>query len=237
MPLFTKRSESIQRMGFTLVELLVVIAIISLIIALLLPILGSARKSARQAVCLSNTKNIGTATIAYARENDWYIPRGDHLIWFNAFLPYIVNADSVEDYTQVEIYRCPEYPDELQTVCYVNNSWTFYPSQWMWEQSRDGDGRQVHEPTQLFDFQSPAESIYLADNASTPSRPIVVEPQPRNVYNDVWSSSHLPGGSESSRRVALDRHMKTVSCMFLDGSSKPVTSLEMTRDMWRDKRR
>jgi prepilin-type N-terminal cleavage/methylation domain-containing protein len=54
------------RHGFTLIELLVVISIIALLIAILLPALGAARDSARVSQCLSNQKQMATATTAFA---------------------------------------------------------------------------------------------------------------------------------------------------------------------------
>lgn len=56
--------------GFTLIELLVVIAIIAILAAILFPVFAQARAKARQAACLSNMKQVGTALMMYAQDYD-----------------------------------------------------------------------------------------------------------------------------------------------------------------------
>lgn len=64
----------LSRRGFTLIELLVVIAIIAILAAILFPVFAQARDKARQTTCLSNHKQLGTATLMYAQDYDEQFP-------------------------------------------------------------------------------------------------------------------------------------------------------------------
>src|ERR1051326_1268478 len=63
-----------RRTGFTLIELLVVIAIIAILAAILFPVFAQAREKARQSMCVSNLKQMGTAFALYASDYDSIFP-------------------------------------------------------------------------------------------------------------------------------------------------------------------
>ncbi|MEM1010585.1 MAG: prepilin-type N-terminal cleavage/methylation domain-containing protein [Planctomycetota bacterium] len=115
--------------GFTLVELLVVIGIIALLISILLPVLSRAQSSARSTVCLSQLRQIGSATALYVNAESLFLPPS---FYFNEFvdnrgldraLPVIlrdyisIGGDPNVDFSQVaadeasdsaDIWTCPE---------------------------------------------------------------------------------------------------------------------------------
>ena len=59
---------------FTLIEALIVIAIIGILISILLPSISSAKEKGRQAICLSNFKQMNMATFSYVKENRQKLP-------------------------------------------------------------------------------------------------------------------------------------------------------------------
>jgi prepilin-type N-terminal cleavage/methylation domain-containing protein/prepilin-type processing-associated H-X9-DG protein len=91
--------------AFTLIELLVVIAIIAVLASLAVPAVNGALKRGTGAACLSNLRQIGIATIAYAVDNDMVLPAagGSKPEW----------ATSIASYTGVDakrnksIFVCP----------------------------------------------------------------------------------------------------------------------------------
>ena len=106
-----------RRPGFTLIELLVVIAIIAILAAILFPVFAQARAKARQAACLSNMKQIGTAVIMYIQDfDDTYPPAQSNVpnapastvvSWPTIIYPYIKNQG---------VFVCPDGEDSLKSV-------------------------------------------------------------------------------------------------------------------------
>jgi type II secretory pathway pseudopilin PulG len=59
-----------KRQAFTLVEMIVVIGILICLFTILLPVLGRAREQGKRAQCLSNLRQLTTAWLAYAGDNE-----------------------------------------------------------------------------------------------------------------------------------------------------------------------
>ena len=96
--------------GFTLIELLVVIAIIAILAAILFPVFAQAREKGRQTACLSNMKQIGTATMMYVQDYDESYPNEGG---YQTPLYFQPTADStplrdIQPYAKnYDLYKCP----------------------------------------------------------------------------------------------------------------------------------
>ena len=234
-----------MKKGFTLIELLVVIAIIALLMAILMPALSLARKQGQQSVCQANLRQIGFAAAMYADENEHKIPRGTGsdpwVLWFQVFMPFLAQDKDKEDYRDIEIYRCPSYPDKRQTVCYVSNGWGF-------DNERDRVGFEVSNLTvKLVNYRRLNETIYLADNEDGHWREIITSNRDTGLAKcDVWAREHMPSSNSTttnrSRRVARDRHRKGYNVLYADWhvgrlSSRTTLSepeaIDMELEHWR----
>jgi len=116
--------------GFTLIELLVVIAIIAILAAILFPVFAQAREKARSISCISNLKQIGTASMMYTQDYDeTLVPAGNRYAHqndpcFNGNSNFNPSPTSWVDweipllaYTKnSQIFTCP---DRTQFGCYT----------------------------------------------------------------------------------------------------------------------
>ena len=157
-----KLSTNNVRRAFTLIELLVVIAIIAILAAILFPVFAQAREKARQAACLSNTKQMSLGIMQYAQDYDELLPVvGDNGAnrgrWFHQIYPYVKSA---------EVFTCPNLP-EAKLV----NPATFIPNSasansgygWNGSLSYAGTGTTDQPGFSLADIRKPSETIVVGD--------------------------------------------------------------------------
>ena len=163
--------------AFTLIELLVVIAIIAILAAILFPVFAQAREKARQSVCLSNLKQIGTGIMMYTQDYDETLPSsfmgngaagtavgidqsvGPAYTWQYSILPY-TKSDG--------IYTCPSNrfssKDNQKPIFYgtprVSAPLHYVPN-------RQVIGQMILDGlSPLSAIDAPSESVMVAENKS-----------------------------------------------------------------------
>ena len=101
---------------FTLIELLVVVAIIGILASILMPSLSKARDKAKQALCLSNQRQVGIASLSYIDDNNSYAPSDDAEVgvgtsegrkfWYQRLIPDYLDEGPIEDGPSL-VHQCP----------------------------------------------------------------------------------------------------------------------------------
>lgn len=108
--------HSRRGIGFTLVELLITIAIIAILCAILLPALAKARGKGKAIRCVSQLKQIGSASISYSVDHNDWVPQADwrwngDVSFNNGFVPqtypYVAGTMMPKTGDIHPLYRCP----------------------------------------------------------------------------------------------------------------------------------
>jgi prepilin-type N-terminal cleavage/methylation domain-containing protein/prepilin-type processing-associated H-X9-DG protein len=240
------RTRYSQRRAFTLIELLVVIAIIAILAAILFPVFAQAREKARQATCLSNMKQIGSASMMYVQDYDetfpnhvWAngpgrhsLPDGriyqGHVGWALVFYPYIKNQG---------VFVCPS-DDNPRADWGDNGVANPYISTWgkplrMSYSENASIYLRSSGPVGLAEITFPAETYWVADSRFHPvgfESSSGNEPWGPNLFNRIRYTRPCVGLINTAGGLGLPsnhpdpgscaRHSEGNMLLFADGHAK-----------------
>ena len=209
---------------FTLIELLVVVAIIGILASLLLPSLQNARNRAKDAICLSNQKQIGILINIYSADEKQILPN-HRLNGSNGW------TELLEDEPNQELYQCPRIdrwtysdgstctPDTSTNLSRLHKMTYGYNGWWLGLfLYNTGSGGQPMPRNFMFfnESETPSNLIVTAD-----SKPV------KSGSNYNWGSSiwypyrRSSGNSIEGVFATHGTKDKMTNILFLDGHVKP----------------
>ena len=204
---------------FTLIELLVVVAIIGILASLLLPSLGKAREKGKQAVCLSNARQIGLAALMYSTDNNGDAPFDDlidhNTRWFELLSPDYLSAPEKPGWAP-EVNKCPSgmpITAKWQSTIAMNAKVT--------GKNQNGDsGPWTANRISIRRAVNPAETCLLMDSAYNW----------RSINSGSMSVAKLIDEAADAR---IARHLDRANVVRLDGSGVSKTAqFLLTTNYW-----
>ena len=192
---------------FTLIELLVVVAILGILSSILLPSLSKAREKAKQAVCLSNQRQVAFASLLYMSDNRLYAPSDDvddgsgttngKKRWYMRLIPHYLDEGPLGPDGPSAVQQCPsaETIDEVWWSTIAMNSHLI----------EDFNGSQKSTVSATYD-----ETMLLIDS--------------RGKYREAWTWGFtLQNMIEVDPQLRIARHSNKANVTYLDGHGVAVS--------------
>ncbi|MEO0513915.1 MAG: type II secretion system protein [Planctomycetota bacterium] len=216
-----------QKSAFTLIELLVVISIIALMIGILLPALGQARASGRQAVCMSNMRQIGIAMALYAQDYGRY-PDTSHgnpisHSWVFTLSEYVSDVD--------DIRISPADPNASRKLALSGTSYSL--NEFVAIPQYGPFGGVLNPAIGPDQMQAPSETITVVTTSDSAGAGVGADhthsrswfsPPTTSIWNrilaDVQVDRHFPGN-------ATDRTDGSANYLYADNHVAPIPAAEI----------
>lgn len=207
--------------GFTLSEMLTVIAIIAVLAALLFPVVGRARKSAGNAKCVSNMRQLGTALTSMIGDQTPNLS----VQWWNGskettWASDLVDKGYLSSDTMKNVARCPslatpaELIDHYGFFCYgLNRLATLTVA----SDPAANPPVQYDKKIKIMTLPSSSKSAILGDSVVKPDYPGFNAAQ----WLFFGFGNHGDGG------IVHIRHSGRANLFFLDGHIEALTPAEI----------
>lgn len=218
-----------HRRGFTLIELLVVIAIIAILAAILFPVFAQAREKARTTACLSNTKQLGTASAMYMQDwDEQLVPTYQYdgpavcpnlRWWYDMVTPYVKNWGVFQCGSGKGFVTCGKTKVDVNAgTPGVWNSYGTCSNNWC--VGSFGGAKSLAAVVE------PANTIWIGESSGGP---------------ELWTRDGLRGwecprtratavGVRPAGALVCGRHQEGGNFTFVDGHAKWLKTV--THDMW-----
>lgn len=230
--------------GFTLIELLVVIAIIAILAAMLFPAFSRAKAKARQATCLSNLKQLGTAIELYNSDYDGCLP------WVIMATRYHCNSVIIRGTWPDYLLYTPDNLDAFDPSCiYLDNCLHSYVrNSEIWYCPSMGKNELVHPPPNptitfqqnkgayFFNYRTPPNCPELGSRPTKILSGSMIDSFPRPTeVSFLWDLRHWGIPNKHGVRPP---HSDGLNVLYADGHAKWITMIgrrgEITRsNYWR----
>ena len=227
------------RCGFSLVELLVVIAIVAVLIGILLPVLGRARRAAKELQCAAQVRQVTFALRARAQEHKGRLMpnSGNPTNWYAGLLEYVSAGSTPDPDTLWRLLRCPDTdPSASPGPGTAEKQWrhsgtsppqgSYGINGWL-EPFSHATAPKDRFFQKLTTLKTPSDVPMLADAMWSVGWPAEHETPPENLKAGNYTSTQ-----DYMQRFCIDRHRMAINIGFCDGSVRRVPLDELWKQKW-----